>query len=225
MRLHLFSVDHDAAHDFSWKTAITDNVEHVQSHMVLVNSCQVSFEGLAGSPENITSFLVFGEYFDPLGLSPPWRPSIENTHTYVVLFPEVNQEGRHDYKRTTDCISLGREHCYLVFFHIKTEYIDEFRTLLLHGCATVQSVEPGMLRYDLYQRLGDDGHFLVLEIAENEAAMREHNARRADGTMRAALSKMEATSRKLIPATGRYDLLFPSLGEVSWPRTAAKGDP
>ena len=100
---------------------------------------------------------------------------------------------------------------YLVFFHIKPECVAEFTERLLAECATVLDVEyPGMMRYDLLQRTDDATRFVVVEVVAGDHAMRAHEARRTDGSMRAALARIEATSRKVIPATGEYALLRPT---------------
>ena len=98
----------------------------------------------------------------------------------------------------------GDERCFLVFFQIKPECVEAFRSLLTDECISVLAVEPRMLRYDLYQSTDDPCRFAVLELAADGEAMAAHEARRSDGTMRAALAQMEAVPRKAIAGTGPY---------------------
>eukprot|EP00466_Bigelowiella_natans_P005056 jgi/Bigna1/131992/aug1.16_g6700 len=100
-------------------------------------------------------------------------------------------------------------HTYLVFFKIKPLHAAAFTELLLEECRTVQRVEPGMLRYDLYRHSEDSCKFLVYEVCEDDDAMAAHENRRADGVMRRTIAEMEAISRKKIKETGRYYVVYP----------------
>jgi quinol monooxygenase YgiN len=109
--------------------------------------------------------------------------------------------------------------CYLVYFDIKQEYVDDYKKILLDECLTVFNTERGMRRYDLLQALDNPCHFLVYEIAEDEAAMAVHEGRRSDGSMRRILADMEAVSRKSIEGTGGYAILGPAdPRRIGWPQ-------
>lgn len=93
------------------------------------------------------------------------------------------------------------EQLWIVFFHILPDCVDGFKALLLAECEATLVAEPRMLRYDLLQYELDPSRFVVLEFVPDADAQAAHEARRADGTMRAALAVMEATSRKKIPGS------------------------
>jgi hypothetical protein len=129
----------------------------------------------------------------------------------------------------SDAHAAADEQLWIVFFHIMPDCVDGFKALLLaeceatlvpapeyvseilfclrvslfliYECYVVQVAEPCMLRYDLLQCESDPTRFVVLEFLRDAEAMAMHEARRADGTMRAALAKMEATGRKDIPGS------------------------
>lgn len=97
--------------------------------------------------------------------------------------------------------TADNEQLWIVFFHILPDCVDDFKALLLAECEATLVAEPRMLRYDLLQYELDPSRFVVLEFVPDADAQAAHEARRADGTMRAALAVMEATSRKKIPGS------------------------
>ena len=79
-----------------------------------------------------------------------------------------------------------------------------------------------MLRYDLLQQRDDPTLFVVYEICASDAAMEVHEGRRHNEKpdLRTALGRLEATSRKLLPFTGRYLIHHQPTdlpGLVGWP--------
>mmetsp|Transcript_43589 Transcript_43589/g.115208 ORF Transcript_43589/g.115208 Transcript_43589/m.115208 type:complete len:616 (+) Transcript_43589:68-1915(+) len=142
--------------------------------------------------------------------------------SYVAVFPREGAPAPFSFgpsfAESEAVRSGGDEQCFLVFFQIKPECVDAFRSLLADECVSVLAVEARMLRYDLYQSTDDPCRFVVLELAADAAAMAAHEARRADGTMRAALAQMEAVSRKAIGGTGPYAVQHPRPKDLAWPQ-------
>ncbi len=129
--------------------------------------------------------------------------------TYTAAFPTDPAAFRTD----DDAASTNDEQCFLVFFHIQAAYVGAFQQLMLAECESVLVNESGMLRYDLFQSDVDPCRFVVLELLADAAAMAAHEARRADGTMRAAIASMEAVSRKQLAGTGLYS----GAARLRWP--------
>mmetsp|Transcript_31767 Transcript_31767/g.73969 ORF Transcript_31767/g.73969 Transcript_31767/m.73969 type:complete len:434 (-) Transcript_31767:6-1307(-) len=112
--------------------------------------------------------------------------------------------------------STGDEVMWLCSFHIKVSCVDDFKRLMREECATVLAVEPGMLRYELMQSTDDPCIFLVVEIVADLSAIAVHEARRVDGTLRAAIKEMEAVDRHDSPMRGVRWSAAGGLRQLQW---------
>ena len=136
---------------------------------------------------------------------------VQSSESYDALFPSESEAFVLDSTEPS-----GDELCFLVHFHIQPSCVEAFKALLLDECISVLINEPGMLRYDLYHN-SIECKFVILEVLADATAVSVHEARRADGTMRAALATMEAAPHKLLAATGTYTVHTPAVSRLRWP--------
>jgi quinol monooxygenase YgiN len=117
-----------------------------------------------------------------------------NITRWKILFPRNDENNLR--KPLHAPISIDTDPLYfLVFFFIKDEFIEKFIDMIVEEGIQVHLQESKCIRFDLWQSFEDPTMFVVLEVVQDWAGIKEHHAKDYYEKVREALWEMQARPR------------------------------
>ena len=92
-----------------------------------------------------------------------------------------------------------------VHVHVKPEYVDEFIQATLENAQRSLN-EPGIVRFDVIQRVDDPAKFILVEVYRNEEATLQHKETEHYKKWRDTVAPMMAEPRSSV----RFRNIFPA---------------